>query len=95
MVGSKAELLFKKKYRKSIRIPVKYLRKNRSKVILVGQDNKAHWQAVKIGTNFGNEVEIIEGIKPKDRIAPAVDFPIPGSPPSKTTDPGTNPPPQT
>jgi len=37
-------------------------------VALVGPDNKVHLQNIKIGLNLGGTVQVVDGLKPTDRL---------------------------
>jgi RND family efflux transporter MFP subunit len=69
--GAYAEMRFRRvAAAEGVRLPVTALifRENGMQVAKVGPDNKALLQPIRIGTDFGTEVEIAAGLKPGDRI---------------------------
>lgn len=69
--GAYAEMRFTRAATsQSVRVPVTALifRENGMQVAKVGADNKAVLQPIRIGTDFGTEVEIAAGLKAGDRI---------------------------
>jgi RND family efflux transporter MFP subunit len=69
--GSYAEMRFSRAAAgNSVRVPVTALifRENGMQVAKIGADSKVVLQPIRIGTDFGTEVEIAAGLKPGDRI---------------------------
>ena len=69
--GSYAEMRFSRAAAgDSARVPVTALifRENGMQVAKIGADSKVVLQPIRIGTDFGTEVEIAAGLKPGDRI---------------------------
>ncbi len=60
-LGTMAYFVKRNNLRRGIRIPVSQLHSQRKKVLVV-EDGKAKWLAVKLGSYFGAEVEVLEGL---------------------------------
>jgi multidrug efflux pump subunit AcrA (membrane-fusion protein) len=60
-LGTMAYFVKRNNLRSGIRIPVSQLHSQRKKVLIV-EDGKAKWLPVKLGSYFGAEVEILEGL---------------------------------
>jgi multidrug efflux pump subunit AcrA (membrane-fusion protein) len=66
--GSFVRVFAKKNLRKGIRVPLSYLRRGQTTLIVLDDEDKARWVAVKVGQVFGDRVEILEGIDENSRV---------------------------
>lgn len=66
--GSIAKFEFRMNKRMGFKISLKHLHKNQSKVFLVGKDGTVEWRDVKLGQNYGDSMEVIEGIRANDQL---------------------------
>jgi multidrug efflux pump subunit AcrA (membrane-fusion protein) len=67
-LGSFVKVIAKKNLRLGLRVPLNYLQRNQTALIVLDEDNKAHWVEVKVGQVFGDKVEILEGIDESSRV---------------------------
>lgn len=66
--GLIARVLVKKEPHMGFKCPFKYLRRQKSHLLVVNDDNTAHFLEVKVGQHYGEDVEILEGITSETRI---------------------------
>lgn len=64
-IGALVRVTLKKNLRRGIKVPIAYLQRQHSKVIILEDSTdgyKARWIDVKVGTYYGKEVEIVSGL---------------------------------
>ncbi len=67
-LGTFARILAKKNPRQGFRVPLSYLHRNQTTVILLDEKDNARWVEVKVGQLFGDRIEILEGIDEGSRV---------------------------
>jgi biotin carboxyl carrier protein len=61
-LGSFVKMILKENLRQGFRLPLNVLQKNQTQVLLVDREQKARWQAIELGSTFGDSVEISTGL---------------------------------
>ena len=62
------EVVIKKYPHIGYRLPYKYLRRQKSHVLVVNEDNTVRFVEVEVGEHYGEDIEILKGVNPKTRI---------------------------
>jgi multidrug efflux pump subunit AcrA (membrane-fusion protein) len=67
-LGAFARITAKKNLRQGIRVPLSYLQRSQTALIVLDRQDQAHWTDVKVGQVFGDKIEILEGIDENSRV---------------------------
>jgi multidrug efflux pump subunit AcrA (membrane-fusion protein) len=67
-LGTMLRVVVKKNQRRGFRLPLVNLHHQQKKVLTLDADGKAKWVEVKLGTFYGDKVEIVEGLADKTTI---------------------------
>ena len=66
--GLLAKVVVKKNPHFGYRVPFKYLRRQKSHILVLKEDNTASFVTVEVGQHYGQDVEILNGIGPQTRV---------------------------
>jgi|GEM_PF-2880990 len=62
-LGAFLKMILKENFREGFRLPLNVLHSNQTQVLLVDREQKARWQAIELGSTFGDQVEISKGLE--------------------------------